>query len=136
MAVGAASEAGDSALSGGRQPQLGSVKTFSSLAVPARKRCVFLLACQRGTEVCHCQRERQAVAESCTDRRRALVECPTDCKTSGPGRSVEGSAYLQKASSTSHMQAEANAKASASTFEALHVLNLLRPKGKTLPVPV
>ena len=32
--------------------------------------------------------------------------------------------------------AEANAKASASTFEALHVLNLLRPKGKTLPVPV
>ena len=32
--------------------------------------------------------------------------------------------------------AEADSKASASTFEALLVLNLLRPKGKTLPVPV
>jgi antitoxin CptB len=32
--------------------------------------------------------------------------------------------------------AEADAKASASTFEALQVLNLLRPNGKTLPVPV
>lgn len=31
---------------------------------------------------------------------------------------------------------EAHAKASASTFEALQLLNLLRPKGKTLPVPV
>ena len=32
--------------------------------------------------------------------------------------------------------AEADSKASASTFEALLVLNLLRPKGKSLPVPV
>ena len=32
--------------------------------------------------------------------------------------------------------ADPDAKASASTFEALQVLNLLRPKGKTLPFPV
>ncbi len=32
--------------------------------------------------------------------------------------------------------ADADSKASASTFEALLVLNLLRSKGKTLPVPV
>ena len=32
--------------------------------------------------------------------------------------------------------AEADSKSSASTFEALLVLNLLRPKGKSLPVPV
>ena len=31
---------------------------------------------------------------------------------------------------------EIDSKASASTFEALLVLNLLRPAGKTLPVPV